>query len=49
MRTRRQQKHEMLLTFMANTKNANRAANNNGVQKRTTRPGILKTLLSLFI
>ena len=41
MKTRRQQKHEMLITFMANAKPS----------KRPTRskPGILKSLLSLFL
>jgi len=42
--TRREQKHEMLLTFMANTK----------TQKRTRRPApvkpkLLRTLLSFFL
>ena len=43
MKTRKQQKHELLLTFMANTKvrkNERRSA---------PRPRILKTLVSLFL
>ena len=44
MKTRRQQKHEMLITFMANMKTDE--------QKRRPappKPKILKTLLSFFI
>ena len=44
MKTRRQQKHELLLTFIANT-NVKKQE-----RKRSSgRPRILRTLLSLFI
>jgi len=41
MKTRRQQKHEMLLTFIANTKAVKHHVR--------SKPGILKMLLSIFL
>jgi hypothetical protein len=43
MKTRREQKHELLLTFMANTRSRKH-------KRRTTqKPKILTTLLSFFL
>ena len=44
MKTRRQQKHEMLITFMANVK-----ADSQKRRPVPAKPKILKTLLSFFI
>lgn len=44
MKTRKQQKHDMLLTFIANARSAKAHA-----RRVSGRPGLLKVLMSLFI
>lgn len=43
MKTRKELKHELLLTFIENAKKQNK------MQKRASKPKLLNTLLSLFL